>query len=113
MLLKARAAVLADAADIAAIYNQGIEDRVGTFETAPREAVQITAWFGSGMPVVVVVDDAGAVVAYAAAFAYSDRCVYGGIAEFSVYVRRDYRGRGAGTVAMAGLIDAAGGAGLW
>ena len=113
MLLKARDAGLADAADIAAIYNQGIEDRVGTFETAPREAVQITAWFGSGMPVVVVVDDAGAVVAYAAAFAYSDRCVYGGIAEFSVYVRRDYRGRGAGTVAMAGLIDAAGGAGLW
>ena len=113
MLLKARAAVLADAADIAAIYNQGIEDRVGTFETAPREAVQITAWFGSGMPVVVVVDDAGAVVAYAAAFAYSDRCVYGGIAEFSVYVGREARGRGAGTLVMAALLEHAESAGYW
>jgi phosphinothricin acetyltransferase len=113
MLLTARPAERGDAAAIAAIYNQGIEDRVGTFETAPRTPVQIEAWFDSALPVVVAIDDTGEVVAYAAAFAYSDRCVYGGIAEFSVYVRRDVRGQGAGTIAMTGLIEAAARAGLW
>lgn len=111
--LETRRAIVADAPAITEIYNQGIEDRVGTFETTPRETEQIEAWFASDMPVVVVVDPAGAVVAYAAAFTYSDRCVYGGIAEFSVYVRRDYRGRGAGSLVMAGLVEAAGQAGLW
>ena len=41
MTLTARAASLADAAAIAAIYNEGIADRVGTFETEPRSKEQI------------------------------------------------------------------------
>ena len=39
--LRTRAARLADAAAIAAIYNQGIADRIATFETKPRSAGQI------------------------------------------------------------------------
>lgn len=113
MTFRARKAERSDAAAITAIYNQGIEDRVGTFETDPRERDQIEAWFDESMPVVAVVDDAGQVIAYAAAFSYSDRRVYGGIAEFSVYVRRDSRGRGAGSAAMAALIQASEQAGLW
>jgi L-amino acid N-acyltransferase YncA len=46
-------------------------------------------------------------VAFAASFPYSDRACYSGIGEFSVYVRRDYRGRGAGRAVLAALIDAA------
>ncbi len=46
-------------------------------------------------------------VAFAASFAYSDRVCYSGIGEFSVYVRRDYRGRGVGRVVLAALIEAA------
>ena len=38
---------------------------------------------------------------------------YAGIAEYSVYVARHLRGRGAGRVAMAALIDAARDAGFW
>ena len=41
-------------------------------------------------------------------------CIYSaGIAEFSVYVAREARGRGAGRVAMNALIDAARAAWLW
>jgi phosphinothricin acetyltransferase len=40
-----RAATLADASAIATIYNQGIADRIGTFETEPRSTQQIEAWF--------------------------------------------------------------------
>jgi len=46
-------------------------------------------------------------VAFAASFPYSSRLCYRGIGEFSVYVRRDYRGRGAGRTALSALIEAA------
>jgi L-amino acid N-acyltransferase YncA len=46
-------------------------------------------------------------VAFAASFPYSSRPCYRGIGEFSVYVRRDYRGRGAGRTALSALIEAA------
>jgi phosphinothricin acetyltransferase len=108
-----RPALLSDAPLIAAIYNQGIEDRVATFETEPRSAATIEAWFEVNLPIVVVVDENDDVIAFAALFGYSDRCVYAGIAEFSVYVRRDVRGLGAGKVAMSALLDAAAAAGLW
>jgi len=39
--LRTRAATLADADAIAAIYNEGIADRIATFETEPRSAAQI------------------------------------------------------------------------
>ena len=46
-------------------------------------------------------------MAFAASFPYSDRPCYSGIGEFSVYVRREYRGRGAGRAVLAALIEAA------
>src|SRR5690349_24665154 len=44
--LHVRPAGLADAAAIAAIYNQGIAERIATFETEPRSAQQIAGWLG-------------------------------------------------------------------
>ena len=46
--LRTRAATLADAAVIAAIYNEGIADRIATFETEPRSAGKIAEWFPDG-----------------------------------------------------------------
>jgi len=46
--MRTRAATLADAAAIAAIYNEGIADRIATFETEPRSAGQIAEWLTSG-----------------------------------------------------------------
>jgi L-amino acid N-acyltransferase YncA len=110
--LVARAASLEDAERIAQIYNEGIEDRVGTFETRLRSAADIRAWF-DGLHPIVVVEDAGAVLAFASTSSYRTRECYAGIAEFSVYVARNGRGRGAGRVAMQALIAAAGRAGFW
>ena len=45
-----RAATRSDAARIATIYNQGMEDRVATFETEPRTPEQILNWFAEGYP---------------------------------------------------------------
>jgi L-amino acid N-acyltransferase YncA len=109
---RTRAATIADAAGIAEIYNQGIADRVATFETEPRSAAHIAAWFTSGNLVVVAENGETGLVAFAASFPYSSRPCYSGIGEFSLYVRRDYRGRGAGRVVLAALIEAAAAAGL-
>jgi len=111
--LRVRAARLEDAAAITHIYNQGIEDRIGTFETVSRRIDQIEDWFEHAPVFVTVEDEAGEVVGYAVAHPYSDRCCYQGIGEFSVYIRRDARGRGAGRLAMSALIEGSKAAGLW
>ncbi len=111
--LTVRPAAVDDATAMAEIYNEGIADRVATFETTPRTPEDVVAWFDGKHPAVVVVDAAGQVVGYAVTFAYADRCCYAGVAEFSVYVRRSHRGQGVGVVAMKALIAAAEDAGFW
>lgn len=101
-----------DAEAMASIYNEGIEDRVATFETRPRSAEDIRAWFDGVHPIVVVEAD-GQVIAFAATSSYRPRECYAGIAETSVYVARAFRRHGAGRVALQALIQAAGQAGFW
>lgn len=110
--MTARAATPRDAAAIARIYNQGIEDRVATFETRPRSADDIRGWFDGIHPIVVVEDD-GEIIAVGATSSYRPRECYAGIAETSVYVARAFRRRGAGRVALQALIEAAAQAGFW
>ncbi|MDQ3706549.1 MAG: arsinothricin resistance N-acetyltransferase ArsN1 [Chloroflexota bacterium] len=110
--MQARPATPQDAAAIAHIYNQGLEDRVATFETRPRTREEIISWL-DGVHPVVVVEDQGEVIAFASTSTYRPRDCYRGIAEFSVYVAREARGRGAGKLAMQALIRAAEEAGFW
>ncbi len=112
MQTQVRSATLNDAASIAHIYNQGIEDRVATFETSLRSTGEIQAWFDGTHPIIVVEDDQG-IIAFASTSSYSARECYCGIAECSVYVKRDVRGRGAGRLALGALIRAAEEAGFW
>ena len=107
-----RPATLADAGPIAEIYNQGIADRIATFETEPRTAAQIEEWLTGRNLVMVAETGETEVVAFAASFPYSNRPCYSGIGEFSVYVRRNYRGRGAGRTVLTALIEASRAAGL-
>jgi L-amino acid N-acyltransferase YncA len=107
-----RIATPADAAAIAQIYNQGIEDRVATFETRPRSLEDVHTWFDGTHPIVVV-EDGDRLVAFASTSVYRPRACYAGIAEFSVYVERAERGRGAGRMAMDALIAAAEEVGFW
>ena len=92
--MHARAATLDDAADIARIYNEGIADRIGTFETDVRTADEVREWFDGTHPIVVVSDPArsDAIVAFASTSTYRPRACYDPLAEFSVYVARSARG---------------------
>jgi L-amino acid N-acyltransferase YncA len=111
-MLRTRPARREDAAAIARIYNEGIEDRVATFETEPRMEADVLGWFDRGYSIVVV-EAEGRVRAYAAAFAYRPRACYSGVREFSVYVGRADRGRGYGRAALEALIEAARQRGDW
>lgn len=111
-MLVSRAATLGDAEAIARIYNEGIEDRVATFETRVRSAGDVRGWF-DGVHPIVVVEEHGEVVAFGSTSLYRPRDCYSGIAEASLYVSRSARGHGVGGLAMMALIEAAERAGFW
>ena len=113
--LRTRLAMPADAAAITAIYNEGIADRVATFETEPRTVAQIAQQLadkGDRFPTVVAERD-GQVIAYAGAGAYRSRPAYAGVAEHSVYVARAARGTGAGRAALDAMCRAYAERGFW
>lgn len=110
--LKVRPISGKDLADVAAIYNQGIVDRVATFETRTRNAEDMRTWVNPDFPAVVS-ELRGQVVSVAASFPYSTRECYRGVAEFSVYVRREYRGMGLGRPTMLALISECRKKGIW
>jgi L-amino acid N-acyltransferase YncA len=113
--LRIRLATPADAPAITAIYNEGIADRIATFETEPRTPEQLAAQLadkGDRFPTVVVERD-GRVVAWAGAGAYRARPAYAGVAEHSVYVARAARGSGAGRAALEALCRAYSERGFW
>jgi L-amino acid N-acyltransferase YncA len=109
-----RPAILADADAIARIYNQGIEDRVATFETEPRSVEAIVARIAeSERYPVVVAEREGQVVAWAGVGEYRPRACYAGVGEFSVYTARASRGTGAGRAALLELLSVAEARGFW
>lgn len=113
--IRTRVATADDAEAIARIYNQGIEERIATFETEPRTPADIARQLGDKgdrFPTVVVERD-GEIVAWAGASAYRARPAYAGVAEHSVYVAREARGTGAGHAALDALADAYRARGFW
>ncbi len=108
-----RLATPEDAAAIATIYNQGIEDRIATFETRLCSPQEIEQWFDGVHPIVVLESDEQQVIAFASTSTYRPRPCYAGIAEFSVYVERAWRGRGVGRQALEGLLQEVEQAGFW
>jgi len=108
-----RAATANDADALARIYNEGIADRVATFQTEPRSREQMLAWFDGDHPFVVA-EDGGEILAWASAHPYRPgRAWYDGIAEFSIYVARSARGRGVGRVTLQALLDESEACGYW
>ena len=108
-----RAAAGPDAAAIARIYNEGIEDRLAIFETTPHTPEEIGLWLVRGYPLVVCEDDEGRVVAWASAPPYGRRPAYSGVGVFSIYVARAHRGAGVGRQALSALFAAAERLGYW
>ena len=85
------------------IYEQGIATGNATFQT---EAPTWEAWDKSHLSSCRIVAIAGAfVIGWAALTPVSDRCVYEGVAEVSVYVRESHKGKGVGKLLLSALIS--------
>jgi L-amino acid N-acyltransferase YncA len=96
---------------VAGVYEEGIATGHATFET---EVPTWAAWDSSHLPEhrLVALRD-GEVVGWAAVSPVSDRCVYGGVVENSVYVAEATRGQGIGQRLLEQLIASTEAAGIW
>ncbi len=109
--MEIREATLEDAAGIAHVYNQGIEDRVATLETAPRSPEERSAWLGARTarhPVMVASRGEGGatngtVLGWASLNQFNPRPAYDHVVDISVYVGREHRGRGVGDALLGAL----------
>jgi phosphinothricin acetyltransferase len=106
--VRIRAARPEDAAAAAEIYNVGIRERTSTFETREREPGEMAQRIASERHPFVVAELDGRVAGFASTSSYSDRDVYAGVAECSVYVDPELRGRGVGTALLEAVAAEAG-----
>jgi phosphinothricin acetyltransferase len=102
----------ADWPQVRAIYAAGIDAGDATFESAPPD------WAGFDRSKLadhrfVAVDPPGGVLGWIAVSPVSDRAVYRGVVEHSIYVRPESAGRGVGRALLQALIESCDAAGIW
>lgn len=93
----------ANYSSVAKIYQDGISTGVATFETK----VPIwDVWSKAHLPFgcIALFTNEGTMQGWASLAAVSSRCVYGGVAEVSVYVAANARGKGYGKLLLKQLI---------
>jgi L-amino acid N-acyltransferase YncA len=104
--LTVRDATPGDAAAIAAIYNQGIVDRIATLETEERTPEERLQWLAAREPrhPVLVAELDGTIVGWGSLNHFNPRKAYDFVADFSVYIEREWRGKGVGSALLRALI---------
>ena len=109
--MKFRSLEAKDWEQVSEIYRQGIETKNATFElNVPSWAV----WDNSHLKIcrkVAELDDI--IVGWYALSPVSSRCVYGGVAEVSIYVALDFNGKQIGTKLLSHLIKESEENGIW
>ncbi len=97
--------------EVKRIYEEGIATRNATFESsAPSWELWNEAHLKQSRFVVV---DEEIVTGWAALTPVSDRCVYAGVAEISVYVSEAHRGMKIGNMLLQQLIESSEKEGIW
>jgi len=93
------------------IYLEGIKTGKATFQTdAPTQE----EWFaGHILPCSIGYFEAGMMLGWASLSPVSSRCVYSGVAEVSIYVKEEARGKGVGRKLMESLIELSEENGYW
>jgi L-amino acid N-acyltransferase YncA len=103
----------ADADEVLGIYQAGLDGGDASFETT---APTWQAFDAAKLPLhrhVAVDAVTGHLLGWVAATAVSDRCVYAGVVEHSIYVAPGNHGRGIGAALLNALIESTEAAGIW
>ncbi|PLT28189.1 arsinothricin resistance N-acetyltransferase ArsN1 family A [Peribacillus deserti] len=87
-----------DLDQIMTIYNEGIVDRIATLETEEKDQQYMLDWFDKhgDRYKAIVAEMEDVVVGWASLNIYNARIAYNGVADLSVYIQREYRGKGIG-----------------
>ncbi len=100
-----------DWSEVQSIYREGIATGNATFET---DVPDWEHWDRSHLRHCrLVARKEGQVIGWAALSPVSGRCVYGGVAEVSVYVAASVRGRGVGKALLQALVEESERKGFW
>ena len=109
--LAIRPATLTDAAAIAEIYNREVAETTATFDLVPRTLEAQQQWLldrSGAFAAIVGIDPATRqVVSFASLSPYKERAAYRTTVEDSIYVHRDFGGRGVGKLMVGRLIEIA------
>ena len=103
----------ADAGQVLAVYQSGLDAGDASFETAVPSWDAFDAARLPGHRHVATADDTGELLGWAAVSPVSGRSAYAGVVEHSVYVTPEARGRGVGAALLQALIDSTEAAGIW
>ncbi|MGB3150484.1 MAG: N-acetyltransferase family protein [Maribacter sp.] len=96
---------------VSRIYAEGIATGFATFET---NTPSYESWNRAHLKICrFIAENNKGVKGWAALSPVSSRCVYGGVAEVSVYIGYKSRGMGLGTLLMSNLISASETKGIW
>jgi L-amino acid N-acyltransferase YncA len=103
----------ADWPEVATIHREGISTGHATFTRAPAESFAEFS-VGKQMDCAIVAREEGQkILGWATLTKVSDRCVYDGVAEVSVYVAAVAHGKGIGSALLRELIRTSEAAGIW
>ena len=111
--LAIRPMLSADAEQVLAVYQAGLDAGDASFETAVPSWAAFDAARLPEHRHVATADDTGELLGWVAASPVSARGVYAGVVEHSVYVAPEARGRGVGDALLQALIDSTEAAGIW
>ena len=96
---------------VASIYGEGIATGIATFETT---IPSYEAWDNAHIESCrIVAEKEDVIIGWAALSPVSSRCVYGGVAEVSVYISKEAWGKGVGKALMLQLIQESEDQGYW
>jgi len=111
MAFNIRPLIASDWPEVKQIYQLGMDTGDATYETQAPEMDALKGKFLAEPQ--LVAEENGQVIGWAFLSAVSSRCVYGGVAETSVYIHPQFHGRGVGRALLSAIIPLSESLGFW
>lgn len=92
------------------IFNQGIEDKVSTLESKYQSEADMEKWFfdrDERYKIIVIETEDNHVAGFASLNKFNIKNAYTGVADLSIYIDRNFRGQGVGSMLLEGLFEVA------
>lgn len=110
-MIKTRLYTPNDWNDVDRIYQEGLKTGLASFETQPKKRGDFEVKSVPESAIVAV--EGEQVLGWAVLWPVSDRCAYAGVAEVSVYVGENARGKGVGKILLGALVKRSEDLGIW